>query len=393
MRDDDSQPSDYPFDWTALARRTMARLRREESAVGPVAEFALRGLHGAVNTAGWRLDDIVDPEWREASFTGPVFILGHQRSATTFLHRALVEDVLAEGAGLTLAEMLAPPLVLRRLGDAVAGLPAPLEAWVDRAVERLESDLFGPIEPLHRTRFDAVEEDEFALMALFASGMCANDRPSTLKAKELDALRRPESRPARRQEQTLKGYRAILRKRAALDEAESPVMVAKNPAFSKRIGKLRELFPDARFVRVVRNPLQAIPSRLKLVDRIWRHRHGEGLAPDHARCLMRDSIDIYEGAEAGFGELPDRKTWEVRFDRFVDRPAHHLVRLVQKLDLGPVERDFERHVRERAGRHRDEGRSAKLAEWDLAADEVVEPLADIFDRWGFEGDGRRQNAA
>ena len=67
-----------------------------------------RLLHLGSLQAAWWLDDLLMSRWKESSYKGPIFILGHQRSATTAVHRALHSSPQATGA--TMAQMLMPAM-------------------------------------------------------------------------------------------------------------------------------------------------------------------------------------------------------------------------------------------------------------------------------------------
>ncbi|MFB6372206.1 MAG: sulfotransferase, partial [Bradymonadaceae bacterium] len=137
--------------------------------------------------------------------------------------------------------------------------------------------------------------------------------------------------PAEQQLRTLETYRKCLVKTAATGEAATPVLVAKNPAFSKRIPLIQRVFPDARFVYPVRHPVDAVAGRLELVERIWQRRsEAASLEPVHVRRLLADSIAIYRGAERGLADAPDQDKYAVRSDDFV-------ADLVEQFDIGPVD--------------------------------------------------------
>ena len=361
-----------PFGFAPLARRVQDRiLQRPGRALG---ELALRLGLWSVSQATWALDELVAPGWREAQGRGPLFIVGHQRSGTTALHRLLAQDAQRARA-LTLGEMLLPAVSAAPLRAAVAGLDRVLGG----ALSRLEDRIFGPIDALHRLRLGEVEEDEFVLWAVFASIMCANDDPVSVERRELDLLRHFDQWPAARQARVLGFYRDVLTRRLHRDGAAASErwIVAKNPAFTQKIPALARLFPDARFIYLIRDPLKAIPSRLALLRAIWRLRAPEvpALTPAQVEVIVEDSVRTYLCAERDLPTLPERRRLVLRHDAFHADPNAALARIYEHFELpGPPPQATAKapppRVVDLAGIPLDEARLRRV-------------LAPVFERYGF----------
>ncbi|MCK6525773.1 sulfotransferase, partial [Myxococcota bacterium] len=183
----------------------------------------------------------------------------------------------------------------------------------------LEDRLFAPLDPLHRVRLGEVEEDELVLWAVFASIMCANDDPTSVERRQLDHLRHFDQWPAARQARVLGFYRDVLTRRLYRDHHAAPDarwIVAKNPAFTQKIPALARLFPDARFIYLVRDPSRAIPSRLALLRAIWRRRAPgfSALTAAQVEVVLEDSVRTYLSAERDLPGLPERRRFVVRHD-------------------------------------------------------------------------------
>jgi hypothetical protein len=172
----------------------------------------------------------------------PLFIVGHMRSGTTHLHNLLA----ASGQFGTV-----PPVL--------AGLP--WEAWGLARLLRPFIDEYLP----SRRFMDAVRiesgsptEDEIALANMlpisyyhaiyFPRHFAQTYRAALL----LEGCRRAD---VRRSERVLLHY---LQKMALRDRSR-PLLV-KNPAYTARIGRIRELWPGARFIHIYRNPYAVFES-------------------------------------------------------------------------------------------------------------------------------------
>ena len=376
-----------PFGYRFFAAKYLAMARRDRRAWSALRQAAARMGHLAMLQSAWMLDEVMAPGWRQVAHRGPLFILGHQRSGTTLLHRLLASDV-EQVAALTLQEMLLPAASLQAGVRALSRLDQRAGGRGHHAFAHLQERLFSPLDDLHRLRLDEVEEDEFVLFGIFASGMCANDGPDAVDNRALDPLRDFDSWPAQRQEAVFDYYRACLLKLAARHPADSPLLVAKNPAFSQKIPALVRAFPEGFHLYLVRNPLEAIPSRLKLIRGIWRRRFPgfDTMGPAHARVILEDSLRTYLYAERDLPGLPADRRLVMRYEDLVDDPAGSLRRIYGVFDVAanPPAAVIDGLERQQ-GRARalSQERRTSLAEFGLDETLVRRRLAPVLDRHGF----------
>ncbi len=362
-----------PFGASDFVRRAVVRSLAGQG-VGRVAvEMGLRSVVYGISQLTWAVDELVASDWRTASGRGPLFIVGHQRSGTTALHRLLASDT-PHARALTLAEMLFPAVSAQPLLRGVAGL----DRWTGGALRRLEDRVFGPMDPLHRIRMGEVEEDEFVLWAVFSSIMVANDDPLAVERRQLDHLRHFDRWPKARRERVLGFYRDVLLKRLHRDRTTEPGqrwMVAKNPAFTQKIPALARLFPDARFVYLIRDPRLAIASRLRLIRAIWAHRFPTvpALTPTQVDVILEDSLRTYRCAERDLYALPEDRRLVVRHTDLHADPSAVVARIYTHFDLpGPPP------VATTAAPP-----TSTVTDVPLDPARIVRELPEVFERYGF----------
>ena len=233
-----------PHALTGIAPGPWFQLLMQAGAIEPhtlssIAKISLRSLQGvplslreARLSAARLREHRVDPR--------PLFIVGHFRSGTTLLHDLLAHDrtfvypttfqVFFPRLFLTAKELLLP------------------------AFERsLPPHRHGDHVPL---TVDGPHEDEFALGQLSPLGFYhALYFPA--RARELfDRSVFLEAESDRAEWQAL--YTRFLAK-VSLEGAGRPLLI-KNPAHTGRIPLLLELFPEARFIHIYRNPLAVFLS-------------------------------------------------------------------------------------------------------------------------------------
>ena len=347
-----------PFNWKAFWQKHRILYRDMSDLKSITSSVALRFGLFCVGQLGWTLDAVLHPRWRSTPMAPPIFILGHQRSGTTLLHRLLSEDK-THARSLLLHEMILPAISAQR---TISGI-----GLVDRSVSRgklakwfhgVQERTFGPLDYMHRLRFDEIEEDEFVLWNIYASTMCINDAPLNTVHKDLEDLRDFHKWPVERQIQAFGWYRACLLKKIYRNPAPAgeglPWIVSKNPHFSQKIPEMMRVFPDAKLIYLVRNPLETIASRLDLIRGIWRHRFKEfhDMTPEQAEAIVKDSMRTYLNAERDLYDVPENQRFIVLYDDLLDRIPETVRNIYRHFDLpGPDENlstalsEFERKER------------------------------------------------
>lgn len=248
----------------------------------------------------------------------PVFIVGHWRSGTTHLHELLVRD--ERFAYPTTYECFAP--------------------WHFVASEWIVPTLMGWLLPSKRPMdnmnvgFSHPQEDEFALCTMAAptpyEGMAFPNNPRPY----LEFLDMQDCRP----EDLAKFKRSLSFFMKALTYMKHKRLILKSPPHTGRIGVLAEMFPGAKFVHIVRDPLTMFPSNRKL----W-----PALVPPQAFQIPKfPDLDEYifgcfERMYRGFNEqretLAPGQLHELRYEDLVRDPLGEVRTIYEKLELGDFE--------------------------------------------------------
>lgn len=300
--------------------------------------------------------------------TDPVFVVGHWRTGTTHLHNVL-------GA--------APEF--GHISPLASGLPwnlFTLVAWLRPLLERaLPSDRGVDRVAVHPT---APQEDEIPLasmqpLSVFHAVYFPRDFRATFdRGVFFDGASAADVERWKRRHRTFIG-KVQLQQRKRL--------VVKNPVYTGRIALLRSIWPDARFVHIVRDPYVVYRSTLhyyrKLLPELalqpYDHVDLETFVLDgYARLMSR-----YEAQAA---DVPPTHLIQLRYEDFEREPLPCLERLWAQLELG----DFERS-RPALSRYLDSvARYEKNAYPDLDPREVERIEAnwgDFIERFGYQRAG------
>ncbi len=249
----------------------------------------------------------------------PIFIIGHWRTGTTLLHELLILD--PRHTYPTTYECLEPNHFL--------------------LTEKLLTRLFWFLAPTHRPMdnmaagWDRPQEDEFAL--------CMLGLPSPYL--KIAFPNRPEPHPesddleGMRPLQLAAWKRGFYRFLQRLTLKEPGRLILKSPTHTCRIRTLLELFPNARFVHIVRDPRVVFPSTVTLWKTLWRV-HGLQV-PNYAdleEYVFRNFTHLYQRLEASRPLLDPSRFYEIRYEELVRDPIGEMSKLYRHLGLGEFEK-------------------------------------------------------
>ena len=113
----------------------------------------------------------------------------------------------------------------------------------------------------------------------------------------------------------------------------------KSPPHTFRIKALLELFPNARFIHIIRNPYVIFPSTIKLWKCLYRDQglqipKGKGLEEHVFETFNR----MYEVFERQRRLIPPARLCEVRYEDLVADPIGQMRAVYQQLELGEFDR-------------------------------------------------------
>jgi hypothetical protein len=250
----------------------------------------------------------------------PVFIIGFWRSGTTLLHSLMCQDPRA--GFVTTFQGVFPNLVLtqnkwmKALTNMVLPKKRPFDAY--------------PMD------MDFPQEEDFAMMSLqpcsiyklFYFPKDFND----IIEKDLYFERLSDAQ----QERWKNKYVSLINK--AMMNTGGRRYISKNPCNIFRIKTLSELFPDARFIFIYRNPYYVVESLCRFVNEILpgselQHLDG-GINRENCARLYRDSLHEYMNTKESIkpGNLK-----EIRYEEFKERPIEILRDTYTELNIAGIE--------------------------------------------------------
>ncbi|MGD9974187.1 MAG: sulfotransferase [Desulfatirhabdiaceae bacterium] len=294
----------------------------------------------------------------------PVFILGHWRNGTTFLHNLMCQDT--RFTYMRAYQALFPECFLLSPLSQIVSRTHHLVPIKTRPMDNVK---FGMLEPW---------EDEFIMAA--ATGISPYIRalfPRTLGPES--GYRYPDFVDTK--EITL--WKAVfVRLMKRLTILENKTVLLKSPPHTARIKILLELFPQSKFIHIVRHPLAVFASNIKL----WSSALSLAFLQEvGSREIMEIVLSTYVHMYAAYHEqkalIPEANLVEITYEDLEKNPVSELRSVYERLDL-PYSPDFETNLKHYLATLS----TYKKNSFDLSTNVqnmVRNRWADTFDRYGY----------
>jgi hypothetical protein len=251
----------------------------------------------------------------------PIFIIGHWRTGTTLLHEFMILD--ERHSYPNTYQCLEPNHFLMT------------EDFFTRFV-RFLTPTHRPMDNM-KAGWTRPQEDEFALCMLglpspYLTIAFPNRPPQYSEYLDLEGLSL---------QAIARWKRIFYRFLQTLTFRDPRRLVLKSPPHSCRIKTLLEIFPDARFVHIVRDPFVVFPSTVNLWKSLYR-KHGLQ-TPTFAgleEYVFATFNRLYRKLEEGIPLIPPGRFHQVRYEDLVHDPIGEMEKLYDQLGLG----EFEEYV-------------------------------------------------
>jgi len=282
----------------------------------------------------------------------PIFIIGHWRSGTTLLHELLVLDPRYTYPDTF--DCFAPNhfLVSHRVFTPILRFLLPSQRPMDNMA----------------TAWDRPQEDEFAICNMgIPSPYTAMAFPNRVQDQEyLDLQGVPPAELDRWKERFVWFLKCLTLRNPKR-------IVLKSPPHTCRIKVLLELFPDARFIHITRDPYVIFPSTVNLWKSLYKT---QGLQVPRFEGLGEHVFATFEKMHETFqrdrGLIGPSRLCDVRYEDLVADPVGQLRAIYERLELGEFET-----VRPALQQYADEKADYKPNRYEISP----ETEAEIRRRW------------
>lgn len=250
----------------------------------------------------------------------PIFIIGHWRSGTTYLHELLYED--PQFCYVSLWQTLLPdcyPLLEPMKKFMAKFLPN------KRPMDNIKVEIDGPY------------EEEAAIAVInpwsFFHGLHfpKNAEEQYIKSIHYEGLTEKEKK------QWEKSYYQFIKTVSYTNNGKR--LLLKDPAHTARITTLLKLFPDAKFIHIRRNPYKVYLSTTKMRNNVLQNL---ALQEGDEEVIEKQVIANYKRLMNAFFKqkelIPSKNYVEISYEDLVKEPIKQVSKIYSELKLPGLEK-------------------------------------------------------
>jgi hypothetical protein len=243
---------------------------------------------------GRALDHVFFPGVRKQPITEPVFIVAPPRSGTTLTQKlmSLDDDRFVH---VKLYQTIFPAVTYQRFFDGIARLDRHTGRVFSKFTGWVEKTFFGGWDKKHKLQFNQPEEDDGFFLYSFVSEAIYLLFPHV---DELWEAGFPDALSAEDRHKLMRYYRSCLQRHLYANGPDK-ILLSKATQSSGAVESLREAFPDARFITIIRHPYQSVASHVSVFYPVW-HAHSPDIEKDspvsksYARLALRWYQHLFE---------------------------------------------------------------------------------------------------
>lgn len=292
----------------------------------------------------------------------PIFVLGHWRTGTTYLHELLALD---EQFAYPTTFQCFHPLAFMACGWWVK----PLTSFLIPKHRPMDNMGMG---------WEAPQEDEFALLTMGLPTTYRRIAFPNRVARHMDYLHMGHVPPLEL-ERWKSGLMQFVK---YLNYHHRKPMILKSPPHTGRIKVLLEMFPNAKFVHITRNPLKFIPSTIHLWAALDHANAMQNPTNEHIRDFVFTSFErLYQGFNRDQHLLGPHNLINIRFEDLVSDTETVMRQTYDQLELGDYSR-VEKALKARLEKDRSYKKNKHAVSEELAK-EIEERCADYIGQFGY----------
>ena len=260
-----------------------------------------------------------------------------------------------------------------------------VDKWIGgplrRLFKRIEKIILST-DSIHKMGFTQPEEDEALFIHCVTSAFLIFASPTLEQFK--DYYKFDSLIPSTRKTKDMAYYEGCVRRHMRFHR-RSRYYLSKNPSFTPRCAGLQKQFPNARFIYLVRHPLNVVPSLMTWFSQVWSGLQKKGIRFPHREFLVDFVRHWYVDAVKILDSFPD---WQVKFvyyDELVSDPLGTVESIYSWLGI-PVSAEFHSilvHEKDRAKKHWGEGRH-RIETDHFDPQQLDQTFAEVYERFSFK---------
>ncbi|MFT6396041.1 MAG: hypothetical protein ACJAYU_000783 [Bradymonadia bacterium] len=329
------------------------------------------------------LDHVFYPKLRHTTVEKPVFVLANPRSGTTFLHRLMAMDE-ERFTHMRLWQTIFPSVLAYRTIAFIGRIDRVVGRPLGRMLGLLERAAFKGWDGVHHVGFNQAEEEETVFISSLIDPPIHFAIPHPQEYRHHIML---DDLSAERRAPIMAKYKRALRAHV-FATGNNRVLLSKNVFMGQRIESILEVFPDARFVHLVRHPYSSLASTISMFTGPWSFFNPDvPKDSDDYRYWAEIGMDTYSRVHRLEPELHERGVKFVTFtyEQLTSNPKGTVESIYESMDV-EMSPEFARRLDdETAKAQRYQSTHAyNLDEYGMKPADIYNTIPEIFEAYGFE---------
>ncbi|MBU0991579.1 MAG: sulfotransferase [Proteobacteria bacterium] len=334
-----------------------------------------------LNNIALFLDHILFHHFKNIRIKKPIFIIGNARSGTTFFHRVLCMDK-NRYAFFKTYEVFFPSLLFRKMSLCLIHILEWLfKDKLTRWMNKKETALFSNVNHIHKVSMNQAEEEEALFFFRFWSVDLHFLFPFLSKMEDMNQF---ETLSGSERKKLLVYYENCLKRHMTI-HGEEKTFLSKNPNSTSKMWELYDHFPDSRFILLIRNPLEQIPSVLNLFKTVWENLSGPTAcdSPEFKR-LYEINVDMYKYMLRALPRIDSQRIAIVLYDHLIKDPEAVIKSVYNHFGM-EISDDFANILSAEKKRHETykSTHEYSLEKYNLTKEKIYNDLEEVFNTFGF----------
>lgn len=334
------------------------------------------------------LDNIFFPKYRHVKIENPIFIIGHPRSATSFFHEILIQggEFLAfkkwelYNPSLTVRKILQRHKTLRNLFNFISDFrftPHRI-GWELKRKERNRD---------HKQKSEISGEEELLFLNILDTQFLAVDTPIGFAKTGYPEICFNDDQP--HQERSVLFLKDCLKRQIYYTGKKQ--VIAKMNFSIFRIKTLLKFFPDAKFIFLVRSPLETIRSHLSAQRTVLDRHYGLRNIPNdkleqffnnryqYNILFYKRLVDLMDN-----NEILENNLLEITYDS-IKNDLWHVIQQFKSLTGLQFSTEFENRLKKQGERQASYKRNHKnlpLEAFNLTEEKIKFDFNFFFEKYG-----------
>lgn len=273
-----------------------------------------------------------------------------------------------------------PSLTHKRLLALLGGVDRRLGGKLKSLAHSIEKRYFTKFNQLHRVGLFLPEEDDHILIHILSSALLGLYFPYVEfeDFAQFDVAVAPSDR-----RRIMIFYQQCLKRQAA-HVGQGKTFISKNPFFTGKIESLLQQFPDCRFICMVRNPFDVLPSNISVARNMIRLAFGIEPGPeldDEIYGLIKFN---YLHSIERLADLPADRCLILKYEDLLRRPKETFLHVYKTFGLALTtesEACLDEEVKKMS--RYESHHVYSLNDISISRERIRSDLAPIFERFGF----------